>query len=398
MKSLIPAFVLVASMAAFVACNDNGASAESGQTAVNSGANSTLDSAGDPANQNPEDPNTVGEGLEGSVTPEPYVPGFNPCRFNFGAAWQAAHQEAEYYKGLDYVAVWLGDNDWYNQFEKDMVEACVEIHATPMIYAYVIAEFGKDHGLVDCNMATEENPNTLCKGGANLIREFFVDSILYRYEQYASGLRDQIDVLYRGQDIATSADEFESIWLIEPDFYQYSESASLQKAEFNGDTQEGGGIPDADMGVLFSQIVSVIKKYLPSAKIAIDISPWISDWNQISQAAWYANFDMSLVDYASTSGGGTNAGGDKIRAGNKATWKELYEVTGKPILADAGYDRGGAGTGHAKIWDYAHNINARAAENVLGVMQMDAAMDYATAVDTIRPQVKVNYPWCATAE
>lgn len=398
MKSLVPAFLLVASIAAFVACNDNGASAESDSVAVDSGSGTGNDSANDPAHQNSTNPDSGDAGQNGVEPAEPYVPGFNPCRFNFGAAWQAAHEDADYYRGLDYVAVWLGDNDWYNQFEKNMVETCLQIHATPMIYAYVIAEFGKDHGLVDCNMATEENPNTLCMGGANLIRAYFADSILYRYEQYASGMRDQIDVLYRGQEIATSADEFESIWLIEPDFYQYSESASLQKAEFNGDVQEGGGIPDAEMGYLFYQIVSVIKKYLPAAKIAIDISPWISDWNQISQAAWYANFDMSLIDYASTSGGGTNAGGSKIRAGNKATWKEIYEVTGKPVLADAGYDRGGAGTGHAEIWDYAHNINARAAEYVVGVMQMDAAMDYAARVDTIRPQLKVSYPWCATAE
>ena len=316
--------------------------------------------------------------------------GFDPCFFNFGAAWQAAHEDEVNYKGLDYVAVWLGDNDWYNEFEKRMVEMCVNIKATPMIYAYVIAEFGKDQGLVDCDMKDEEHPNTLCNAGANIIRAYFADSILYRYEQYASGMRDQLKVF-----LEQDPDTFETIWLIEPDYYQYSESASQQKAEFDGDAQEGGGIPDAELGFYFSQIVGVIKKYLPAAKIAIDISPWISDWKGISQAAWYANFDMSLVDYASTSGGGTFAGGEKVRAGNKATWKEIYEATGKPILADAGYDRGGAGTGHAQIWDNVANINARAAEYVVGVMQMDASLDYPSIVESIRPQLQVNYPWCA---
>ena len=319
----------------------------------------------------------------------PRTPGFDRCHFNFGAAWQAAHEDEANYKGLDYVAVWLGDNGWYNEFEKRMVETCVNIHATPMIYAYVIAEFGKDLGLVDCNMKDEEHTKTLCTDGANVLRQFYADSILYRYEQYASGMREQLEVFLE-QDPNT----FESIWLIEPDFYQYSESSSRQKAEFNGDVQEGGGIPDADMGAYFSGIVATIKKYLPAAKIAIDISPWISDWNGLSQADWYANFDMTLVDYASTSGGGTFAGGEKIRAGNKATWKEIYEITGKPLLADAGYDRGGEGTGHAEIWDNVANINARAADYVLGVMQMDASLDYPATVENLRSQVIVDYPWC----
>ena len=106
------------------------------------------------------------------------------------------------------------------------------------------------------------------------------------------------------------------------------------------------------------------------------------------------DFLSSVGHYASTSGGGTFAGGEKIRAGNKATWKEIYEITGKPLLADAGYDRGGEGTGHAEIWDNVANINARAADYVLGVMQMDASLDYPATVENLRSQVIVDYPWC----
>ena len=320
----------------------------------------------------------------------PHTPGFNPCQFNMGAAWQAAHEEEETYDGLDYIAVWLGDNDWYNEFEKRMVEMCVKVHATPMIYAYVIAEFGKDNGLVDCDMIDEEHPNSLCTHGANIIREFFFDSILTRYATYASGMREQLSVF-----LDQNPDTYETIWLIEPDFYQYSETGSRQRSlADSGKAQIGGGIPDAEMGLYFAQIVWTIKQYLPAAKIAIDISPWISDWPETSQSAWYSNFDMSLVDYASTSGGGTAANNAKIRAGNKATWQEIYAVTGKPILADAGYDKGGQGTGHSKIWDMVANLNARIADNVVGVMQMDASLDYPAVADTIRPQLKVNYPWC----
>ena len=61
------------------------------------------------------------------------------------------------------------------------------------------------------------------------------------------------------------------------------------------------------MGIYFSQIVQTIKTYPPAAKIAIDVSPWITDVK-----GWYTNFGMSLVDYASTSGGRTLAGSAKI--------------------------------------------------------------------------------------
>lgn len=304
-----------------------------------------------------------------------YGTGFNPSQFNFGAAWQASHEDAEFYKGVDYIAVWLGDNDFYNAFEARMVDMCIEINATPMIYGYVIAEFGKDMGLKDCDIAKEGEPS-LCTDGASLIRNYFADSVLYRYKEYAEGLRDQIEINHE-----MDPNTFESIWLIEPDFYQYSQSSSEQ----NNVKQNDGGIPDAEMGALFAEIVSVIKTYLPAAKIAIDISPWALD-----QAGWYANFDMSLVDYASTSGGRSLFGSDKIKSGNKATWAGIATITGKPILADAGYDAGGEGTGHAEGWDRVDNIRARAADGVIGVMQMDAALDYPSRLDTIRVQLREN--------
>lgn len=314
---------------------------------------------------------------------EKHTPGFDPCQFNFGAAWQASHEDLEYYDGVDYIAVWLGDNDFYNSFEKRMVDACVEIGATPMVYGYVIAEFGKDRGLEDCDVA-KTSTTSLCVGGANLIRQYFADSILYRYQQYASGMREQVE-FFLNMDPNT----FESIWMIEPDFYQYSESGSEQKFKFDGIAQLDGGIPDKEMGKYFKQIVDTIKAYLPAAKIAIDISPWVLD-----QEAWYSNFDLSVVDFASTSGGRTSAASEKIRAGNIAGWEEIAKITGKPVLADAGYDAGGAGTGHAKIWDKPENINARISNGVIGVMQMDAALDYPAMLTKIRPQVTAKVPGC----
>jgi hypothetical protein len=307
--------------------------------------------------------------------------GFDPCKFNFGAAWQAASEDKEHYAGVDYIAVWLGDNDFYNAFEARMIDMCLEVKATPMIYAYVIAEFGKDHGLSDCDMAKE---STHCTHGASLIREFFADSILARYKAYAVGMREQIEFYY-----SMDPKEFESIWLIEPDFYQYSHSGSEQKVRYDSIAQVGGGIPDSLMGVYFEQIVQVIKQELPKAKIAIDISPWIEN-----PESWYSNFNLDVIEFASTSGGRTLAGSEKIRSGNPMTWKQIAEITGKPILADAGYDKGGKGTGHAQIWDDVSNIKARLADGVIGVMQMDAALDYPKRLDTIRVQLENPLPQC----
>lgn len=325
-----------------------------------------------------------------------HVPGFDPCRFNFGAGWQALHEDSAFYAGLDYISVWLGDNDFFNSFESRMFDVATQVQATPMIYAYVIAEFGKDRGLVDCDILDENKqyvtPN-LCTDGANIIRTYFQDSILYRYQQYAKGFREYIESNYpmgtgSASIHAIDPDTAQFIWLIEPDFYQYSASGSEQKFKYDSIAQNGGGIPEEVMAAMFNMIVDTIKAYLPASKIAIDISPWVED-----QQAWYANFDLSRVDYASTSGGRTAATLEKIRAGNKTTWAEIAELLGKPILADAGYDAGGMGTGYSAIWGVAENLNARIANGVIGVTQMDADELYAARVDSVRPQLNPTI-WC----
>ena len=314
--------------------------------------------------------------------------GFDPCKFNFGAAWQSSHEDSIYYAGLDYVSVWLGDNDWYNFFEQRMVEMSLQTHATPMIYAYVIAEFGKDMGMDDCDVARARGKQSLCVYGADLIRNNFADSILYRYQQYAKGMARQVE--YK----IDSTEKFEPIWMIEPDFYQYSEMASEQSVANHGEEQQNGGIPDSMMGVYFKQIVDTIKAYLPDAKIAIDISPWVSDKDSMGLEKWFSNFDMSLVDYVSTSGGRTLANSEKIRSANKLTWKKLYDTLKKPILADVGYSTGGKATKHDTNWDDISNLEARAKDGVVGVMQMDAALDYPLRASYIRSRLQVDYPWC----
>ena len=65
----------------------------------------------------------------------------------------------------------------------------------------------------------------------------------------------------------------------------------------------------------------------------------------------------------------------------------------QPPLADACDDAGGAGTGYSAIWGVHENLNARIANGVIGVTQMDADDFYAARVDSIRPYLNSTI-WC----
>lgn len=227
---------------------------------------------------------------------------FDECRFNFGRQWHNSFNENTDFsgKGLSHLAIWIGDNDNYNQYwEGSMVRAAKKNNLTPVFYAYVIAEYDKDQGFSDCDVGS---PNH-CTNGAETIRNKW-SNIIGRYKSYAQGV---------AQDFGTSGT---TIWLIEPDFFQYSVSGDNHDTRFS---QVGGGIPDADLcGKYFNDIVSAIKSALPNAKIAVDISPWLND-NIIT---WYANFDKSKIDYLFTSGGRTQGDQDRIRGDNNnlLTW------------------------------------------------------------------------------
>ncbi len=394
----VPLTLVLYALVAFGGCEDNGSSPADNSSNEGNNELAEEDTPKTPCEASEEgvlqwlDTNVVYQVCENgfwvSDSVKPHTPGFNLCQFNFGAAWQQTHKNTDYYAGLDYVSVWLGDNDFYNGFEQRLLAMCFRTNATPMIYAYVIAEFGKDHEMDDCDVAKGRGKKSLCVHGANLIREFFSDSILYRYQKYASGMANQIR--YENPD----AKNYETIWMIEPDYYQYSQTASNQSVAIKGEEQLNGGVPDSMMGVYFKQIVDTIKTYLPAAKIAIDISPWITDWDSLGLEKWFAHFDMSIVDYVSTSGGRTLANSEKIRGPNKLTWKKLYETLKKPILADAGYSTGGMATKHDTNWDDISNLEARAKDGVVGVMQMDAALDYPLRASYIRSRLQVDYPWC----
>ena len=66
----------------------------------------------------------------------------------------------------------------------------------------------------------------------------------------------------------------------------------------------------------------------------------------------------------------------------------------QPSFMSVTYGAGGGSTGHKAPWDNVLNLKSRMAEGVIGIMQMNAANDYPMRADTIRPQLKADFPWC----
>ena len=276
---------------------------------------------------------------------------FKDCSFNFGRQWVEGATLAK----LNHVAIWLGDNETYNNYwEGKMLSAASDNNVTPVFYAYVIAEYGKDHGLKDCDMGS---PNH-CTGGAKMIRNNW-GAIIARYSSYAKGIKD---------NYGTSKP---TIWLIEPDFVQYSVTGDSKSSH----NQEGGGIPDADLaGKYFNEIVSTIKAQLPNAKIAVDISPWFNN----DLKTWYNLFDKSKINFAFTSGGRTQGNNARIRSdnNNNVTWANVYSWLGKKIIADDGYGVGGASNSDYAEWLNVSNLNSRIADGVVALTIQEPVSSY----------------------
>ena len=288
---------------------------------------------------------------------------FDDGHFNFGRQWKSGYDENTSFAdmGLSHLAIWVGDNNAYNSYwEGAMVRACKKNGLTPVFYAYVIAEYDKDQGYVDCDMG---NPNH-CTNGANTIRHHWTD-IISRYSAYAQGVAKDFK-----QDNGTVGT---TIWLIEPDFFQYSFSGDTLDKRFE---QQDGGIPDDSLaGYYFNSIVSTIKAALPNAKIAVDISPWLNDGIR----TWYNRFDKSKVDYLFTSGGRTQGNQTRIRNddNNLVTWAGARSAMGgKMIIADDGYGVGGAGNNDYTEWLDMDNLGARIQDGVLGLTIQDPDDSY----------------------
>jgi hypothetical protein len=280
---------------------------------------------------------------------------FPECRFHFGTGDWVTTGQTSLISQIDmFTSGWIGSGTGLAQ------SVCSETNSggalygkVPALVAYIIsftARGAPGWCLSDCNAgnATCTPASDLCTKGADYIRQEFTSTILPEYKTYA-------------QSFASACGTTRPmIWEMEPDYYQYYDTAQGGGAQ----GQAGGPLSGAEAANYMSQMVSAVKAILPNAFFSMDISPWF----QNNGCSWYSYFDMSQFTFVSTSGGGTLADSEDIRA-NEATWSGVHQCSGKPILADTGYGAAGGSAGPDPTWDVAANINARIADGVISITQ-----------------------------
>ena len=154
-----------------------------------------------------------------SRTPAYDASGDDSCSFAFGTAFAGSSRS---YDSVDYITAWIGqasgeDNAvTFNQhWHGAMLRAAAKAGATPVYYAYVIAFLARAHdGLNDCDVAS--GSLSLCIRGADFIRRQR-SLILDTYEAFARATAAELP-----------SASHRVVWLLEPDFYQYSEHSSTQ--------------------------------------------------------------------------------------------------------------------------------------------------------------------------
>ncbi|HEY8926908.1 MAG TPA: hypothetical protein VIU64_21140 [Polyangia bacterium] len=294
---------------------------------------------------------------------------FGSCRFHFGTVDSIAKNNSAMIQQLDFFTPgWMGQKDTFDmQYVCDYTKSGGTFASQiPVIVAYVAAFYAKRHNnLKDCN--ADGSQQDLWHAGAGFITDN-LSKIVATYESYASG--------FAGCYGTTRP----IIFLMEPDFYQYTISE-----------QDRAWTPQT-AGTIMSMFVAAIKKHLPNAVLSMDISPWVApNDGQDNGKQWYANFDMTAFTFINTSGGSTQANSPKIR-GDMMTWAGVSQVTGKPILADTGYGVNGTSAGPDAAWDTPANINARIADGVISISQYNPSSSWGSTISGIRSQLKMPCP------
>jgi hypothetical protein len=281
---------------------------------------------------------------------------FDPCKFNFGTDWDylANKTQSGVATNIDYVTMWLTESA-YSSTNKHgpMIDFCKTNNKTPVFYAYIIA---KASGLGDCNTGGK-----LCTDGAGWLKNN-ISKVKTIYENYASNVASKYGT------------EKSTIWLLEPDYYQYfSDAKQTTKLSYS------------EAADFMDQLMTVVKKHLPNAMFSTDLSPWIEDQKNTSN--WYGTLPTSKCNFVNTSGGESEAGNTKIVARNQMTWSGISNVTKKGIIADCGYGPGGGSTGHNAAWDNVANLKARIADGVVAITQKNPNSDWGTTIASLRTQL-----------
>jgi hypothetical protein len=178
---------------------------------------------------------------------------------------------------------------------------------------------------------------------------------------------------YAGTTAEVWGTEKPIIWLIEPDFIQYTYE------------EQTNPFSRQEAAILTEDINDTVKSQLPNAVISLFHATWTSN-----VAEYWSHFNLTKVDMINTTGmadqnGYFNDGDACNRA--EATYAYLYEITGKPILADTS----SGATTQNNTWSTstADTINARIADGVSGVIIEPVPDNYEQQIATLNPHLNL---------
>jgi hypothetical protein len=278
------------------------------------------------------------------------------CSFSWGAP-----DEGNRSSYLDFVSNWVGYEDLGGLDGDcagcDIVSRLGSSATSIVYYAYFIGyQANLMSGFGDCNVDMDDE--TLCTRGAQWIRDNR-DLIIEMYANYA-------------RMVHSASPGKQVIWWLEGDFIQYSYDDQSNPLSY------------AELGALARDITCAIKSNQPSAVVAMNHSPWISD--EQSDGFWSAQ-PMDVLDLVWVQGPGDSAA--FVNAGeyneDTANYGWLRQKTGRPIMAETSY----AGNGQADRWTNASAsaINSRISEGVIGVLVDNPGSNYQRAIGSLGSQL-----------
>ena len=278
------------------------------------------------------------------------------CSFGWGAP-----DEGNRSSYLDFVSNWVGYEE-RGGLDGDcagcgIVSRLGSSAASIVYYAYFIGyQANLMGGFGDCNVDMDDE--TLCTRGAQWIRDNR-DLIIEMYANYAR----RVHRTSPGKQV---------IWWLEGDFIQYSYDDQSNPLSY------------AELGALARDITCAIKSNQPSAVVAMNHSPWISD--EQSDDFWSAQ-PMDILDLVWVQGPGDSSAFVNAGEYNRATanYGWLRQKTGRPIMAETSY----AKNGQADRWTNASAsaINSRISEGVIGVLIDSPGSNYQSAIGSLGSQL-----------
>jgi hypothetical protein len=329
----------------------SGGSSGSGGGATPSGGTSNGGASGSGGGSGSGGSGGSSSGACGTINPSPLG-----CSFSWGAP-----DEGNRSSYLDFVSNWVGYED-RGGLDGDcagcgIVSRLASSTTSIVYFAYFIGfQANLMSGFGDCNVDMDDE--TLCTRGAQWIR----DNRNLIIEMYANYAR-MVHRTSPGKQV---------IWWLEGDFIQYS----------YGDQQNP--LSYAELGALARDITCAIKSNQPSAVVAMNHSPWISD--EQSDDFWSAQ-PMEVLDLVWVQGPGDSEAFVNAGEYNKdtANYGWLRQKTGRPIMAETSY----AGDGQPDRWTNASAsaINSRIAEGVIGALVDNPGSNYESAIDSLGSQL-----------